>query len=127
MYLFSHNAHHLVKSQSFFSDHEFFGEVYSQLATDYDDVAERIVGTLGEDALNLQTLMSSVIAKLSQAPSVSQKNNRVFFEYQLQQEQVLCNLIKQIEPTVSPGTQQLITEICNKSESRQYKIKQRLK
>ena len=49
------------------------------------------------------------------------------YEYQERLESRLRNLIKQIiDAGVSPGVEQLVGEIANKSEMRSYKIKRRL-
>ena len=128
MYLYSHNAHHLVKGSLFFGDHGFFGDVYDDLQDDYDSVAERIIGLYGEEAVALQPLLLSVSEKLKDAPSVGVPENKVFFEYQYKLDERLKDLIKQIIAAgVSPGVEQLIGEIANKAEMRCYKVKQRLK
>jgi DNA-binding ferritin-like protein len=129
MQLFTHHAHNLVSRAVFFQDHDFFGEVYPQLESDYDSVIERVIGLQGEGQLALQQLLQAVVAKIASAPSVGVKENKVFFEYLLQQEQELCKLIEEIckMPGVSQGTIQTIATIGEKSEIRQYKIKQRVK
>lgn len=128
MQMYAHSAHLLCKTQSFLSDHELFGSFYAEHEADFDGVAERIIGLYGEDSLNLQSLMATVTAKLADAPSTGQPDNKPFFTHQLKLEQRLCDLVKQIIAAgVSPGVEQLTGEIANKSESRQYKIKQRLK
>jgi len=128
MQIYAHSAHHLCKGPNFFSDHEFFGNVYSEIEEDFDGVAERIIGLYGEEHLQLQNLMSAVIVKLQGAPSIGLENNKPLFEHQLKMEDQLCSLIKQvIAAGVTPGVEQLIGEVCNKSEMRQYKIKERLK
>lgn len=128
MQIYSQNAHHLVKGNTFQQDHDFFGSVYEELVGDYDDVAERIIGLYGEEPLNLQEIMTAVCVKIANAPSTGTSENKVFYQYQLTQEETLCKLIEKIIKTgVYPGTEQLIGEIANKSEARKYKIKQRLK
>jgi DNA-binding ferritin-like protein len=128
MQLFAHSAHNLVAHVPFFQDHEFFGDAYSAHEKDYDDVAERNIGLYGEMDLALAPLLAAVSAKLQSAPSVGVKENSVFFQYQLQLEMELCKLVAQIIASgCSEGTKQLLGDICNASESRQYKIKQRIK
>lgn len=128
MQIYAQNAHHLCRGQTFHEDHSFFGDTYEQLATDFDDVAERVIGLYGDEPLELTALMQSVVSKLQGAPSVGTAENSVFYQHQLTLEDKLCSLIKSIVAAgVSGGTEQLITEICNKSEIRKYKIKQRLK
>lgn len=128
MYLYAHNCHHLVKGGSFFTDHNFFKDTYSALQGDYDDVAERIVGLYGEEPLQLQRILGRASSIIADAPSVGVESNKVYFQYQLGLEDKLCNIVYEIlEKSVTAGTEQLITEICNKAESRKYFIKQRLK
>jgi hypothetical protein len=128
MQLYAHSAHHLVKGNSFFSDHEFFSEVYSELEDEYDAVAERIIGLFGEQHLKLQDVLQNSFNKIADAPSIGIPDNKLFFEYQFGLEHRLCDLIQQVlKAGVSAGIEQLIGEFCNKSEMRQYKIKQRLK
>jgi DNA-binding ferritin-like protein len=128
MHIYSHNCHHLVKGPLFFGDHEFFNDAYTQLLSDYDSVAERIVGMYTDEALQLQELMVQVSNKLQDAPSTGAPDNKVFFEHQLKMENRLTDLIaKIVQVGVSNGTEQLITEISNKSEPRKYFIKQRIK
>jgi DNA-binding ferritin-like protein len=128
MQLYAHNCHNLVKGQSFFSDHGFFGDVYSEVEGHYDSVVERSIGLYGDAHMNLQTIISASASKIVDAPSVNVESNKVYYEYQLKLEERLTDLIRQIIAAgVTPGTEQLIGDIADKSESRKYKIKQRLK
>jgi DNA-binding ferritin-like protein len=128
MHLFAHNAHNLVARAPFHSDHAFFGETYEALSDAYDSVAERIIGLMGEEALKPQTLLLEVGEKLKMAPSTGVKENKVFYQFQLMMEQELCKKISMtIAAGVSPGTEQMLGDLCDKSEVRQYKIKQRIK
>jgi DNA-binding ferritin-like protein len=128
MQIYAQNAHHLVKGTPFHSDHAFFGDVYSGISGDFDDVAERIVGLYGEEHLDLQNMLQSVMGKLSDAPSVGVEDNKMFYEYQMKMEEKLRMLVKQIVSSgVSPGLEQLVGDIANKAEMRMYKIKQRMK
>lgn len=130
MQLFTHNAHNLMGRMTFFSDHEFFGEVYPELENDYDSVVERTIGLISEQATGLNSLPEKLAQKLKQFPCLDVKDNNVFFQALLSAEIELCKLIKEQLVKIkgiSPGIEQLLGEICNKSEMRQYKIKQRLK
>lgn len=128
MQLFAQNAHHLCKGMTFQQDHDFFGSVYDEVAGDYDDLAERIIGLYGEEPLDLMSLLAAVHQKLTSAPSIGTQSNKDFYSYQLQMEESLCKLVEKIIAAgVYPGTEQLIGEFANQSESRKYKIKQRLK
>lgn len=129
MQLFSHHAHNLVSRAVFFQDHDFFGEQYPVYEADYDSIIERIVGMQGEGQLSLTPLLQAVSAKLINAPSIGVKENKIFFQYLLQQEQELCKIVEDLckIPGTSQGVIQTLGTICEKSEVRQYKIKQRIK
>ena len=128
MHLYSQTAHHLVARSPFHSDHAFFGEVYEAMSDAYDGVAERIIGLLGEETLKPQTLLLEVNEKLKMSPSIGVKENKVFYEFQLALEKELCQKITiTIQAGATPGVEQLIGELANQSEIRQYKIKQRIK
>lgn len=128
MQFFTHNAHHLVKGNSFHADHAFFGDVYNDLEDDFDSVAERIIGLYGEEPLQLQTVLNGAMSKLTDAPSIGVADNKVFYQYLNKMDEKLKALIKQIiDAGVSPGTEQLIGTIADKCEMRCYKVKQRIK
>lgn len=128
MQMFAHSAHHLVARAPFHADHEFFSSVYKEAESDFDGVAERIIGTMGEEHMELSSLMMGVMANLKGAPSVGVKENSSFYMFQLALEDKLCALVASIvSQDVSPGIEQLVGDICNRAEMRKYKIKQRLK
>jgi len=129
MGLFAHDAHHHVAHVPFFADHEFFGDTYTELITDYDDIAERAIGLMGDEAVNLQLILPGVMQILQGAPGVKISQNSAFFNFQLKLELELCAKLDHFIKSgqLTSGTEQLLGEICNKSESRQYKIKQRIK
>jgi len=129
MQISTHAAHQLCSRVAFHQDHEFFGEAYAAHEDAFDGIAERIIGLFGEDSLNLQSIMQQVLAKLAQAPSVGVKENAVFYQYLLAQEQAFCQMIDNYikSKPCSEGVKQLLGDEANKSEMRQYKIKQRLK
>jgi len=128
--LFTHHAHNLCARSIFFGDHEFFGSSYGEAEADYDDVIEDIIRAKGEiPELELSSFMSTVSSKLSGAPSVGQKENKVFFIHQLKMEQNICAYIEKLCKSggLSQGQIQTLGTIAQKSEKRQYKIKQRCK
>lgn len=128
MQMFSHSAHHLVSRIVFHSDHEFFGGLYSELSGDYDSVAERLIGLSGEEQMELSSILIGVATKLKGCPSIGVRENSEFYRYQLALEDQLNALISNlIKLGVSVGTEQMIGDIADRSESRKYKIKQRIK
>lgn len=126
--MFSQHAHNLAKGPLFLQDHCFLGEIYEAANSDYDSVAERIVGTLGAEYLDLHEISKKAFQGLFKLPANELKENKEFFEIILKQEQMTCELVESEvkNEDCSEGTKQLIGEIANQSEVRQYKIQQRL-
>jgi DNA-binding ferritin-like protein len=128
MNLFSHSCHNLVDGIAFHEDHAFFASSYEAADDEYDSVAERTIGIKGEAELSLAPIAAGAAIKLKGAPSVGVKENSLFYQHLLQMEQELCMLIQaEIQLGASEGTRQMLGNICDASEMRQYKIKQRLK
>ena len=127
--LFLHQAHLLVKCSLFVQDHEFLGSLYGELESDFDAVSERLIGLGGEEQLNLQAVMAKVNEKLKAAPSTSAKENEDYYNYQLQIEKSICSQVEELckKPELSQGTKQLLGDVANRSEIRQYKIGRRVK
>jgi DNA-binding ferritin-like protein len=128
--LYAHMAHHLAGRTPFFSDHEFFGEIYSAADSNYDSVIERMIGLFGEDSIPSIQEQLPMIQQITQAlPQKSVKENATYFTAVLQLQQSVCAKIEALVKSGSlpQGTVQLLGDIANQSESFQYKIKQRLK
>jgi DNA-binding ferritin-like protein len=126
MQLFYHQAHNLAKGASFFADHEALGEFYAAAEGDYDSVIERMIGTHGPQSVDLMQIVKGVYTKLKSVPSGNVSENREYFSAGLQMEKELCSLVQSIAPSVSEGTRQMIGDIADRSEVRQYKLKQRI-
>jgi DNA-binding ferritin-like protein len=127
MQLYAHHAHNLCARIVFMQDHEFFGDAYGVYETDYDGVIERIIGTKGDDGLELSSILLAVSSKLKE-PMIGVKENKVFYTKLISMENELRVLIGQeIKAGVSEGTRQMLGDICDRSEVRCYKIQQRLK
>jgi DNA-binding ferritin-like protein len=119
--LYSHQAHNLVSGDTFFQDHGFLGELYPAYEDDYDDVIERSIG-LGSPV----DISKSNKVAAERLPEDSSLNTRSCLEHILSAEVHLCETIEAECKSCSQGTMQLIGNIADKSEMRQYKIKQRL-
>jgi len=127
--LYAHSCHHLAARVVFTQDHEMLADIYNGAESDYDSVAERIVGTMGEEQLpSLGEQMKAVFAKVNTLPLVGVKENSIMFETILQLEKEICACVAStVASGVSEGTKQLIGDICNRLEVEQYKISRRLK
>jgi len=128
MHMYFHFAHLAVARASFIGDHKYFKDAYEAIFDDLDSVIERGVGLFSEALLSQIAIMfENAVIKVKSLPVGNVADNRVFFENALALEQTLCDLIANLAKSATVGTEQLVTEIANKSEVRQYKIKQRLK
>ncbi len=122
MQLCAHNYHNLAKGSLFFADHKYLGSLYEEYEDAYDSVVERSLGLgLPIDLVAVQKLAAGRLE-----PYV-QKENKESFKMLLQAEQELCGVIEQAIKSggMTEGTKQFLGNICDQSESRQYKLKQR--
>ena len=128
MQLFYHNCHNLVGRQSFFSDHDAFSSFYTEMESEYDGVAERIVGLFGTHALDVKKQIQDIATRLQQLPCSDAKNNKVYFDKALVLEQELCAGLdaKIKDPKTTEGTRDMLASLASASEVRQYKLKQRV-
>lgn len=127
MQLFYHNAHNLAKGQMFFADHEQFADFYAAIEKDYDSVVERALPSMGDQILDMKQLLNDIYKIIKDSPSFNASSNSVFFNYAMQMEKELIKLCEKEIPGKSQGTVQLLGNICDFSEARQYLISRRLK
>ena len=120
--LYAHQAHNLIKGQTFFADHDFLGEIYKIYSDEYDSVIERSIG-LGKP-VNIKKVNMLAAAELPNDVNVVIPK---CFQEIISNEKYLCQLVEQSVKGASQGTVQLLGDIANKSEMRQYKIQQRIK
>lgn len=125
--VFAHDAHNMVARVPFFQDHEFLGEIYATYDDDYDSVIERMLGLKDCCEVDFIAIHKDVAEHRTKLPCHEVKQNSEFFHVLLQLEQALCKKIAELTPECSIGTQQMIGDIADRSEQRQYKMKQRLK
>lgn len=120
---YAYIAHHFVGRNTFFSDHEYLGELYNKYDDLYDSVVERMIG-LGQkpDEFGIN---NEAIAKLNNYQQNLNKN-AAYFIIILSLEKELCMLINNLNSNASLGTQNFLQGIADESEQRQYKLKQRL-
>ena len=123
--LYAHAAHNGAKGPTFFADHEFLGELYGTYETAYDKVIERAIG-LGEP-LDLAAIGRNAAADAGRysdpLPFSQQQSLQVLMDY----ERKICTEIDGIYDEASTGTQNLLAQLADDSEARQYQIGQRLK
>ena len=119
--LYAHQAHNLIKGSTFFQDHEFLGELYAAYDVEYDQVVERSIGL--KKPVNIKKVNGLAAQQLPDDKTLVMPK---CFEDMLASEIYLCKIIEQIAPQSSQGTMNMLAQIADNSEVRQYKIQQRL-
>jgi DNA-binding ferritin-like protein len=126
--LFAHAGHHLASGCTFNQDHAFFGELYAAYGEAFDEIVERLIG-MGKlsgvkDRIALDTKASAILAKTDSEELMCSED---CFEILLEMEQEICGKIeKLIEGKLSQGTINLLAQLADDSEKRQYKLTQRV-
>lgn len=124
MQFYSHICHNVTSGATFFEDHEFFATLYGDYEGIYDGVVERCIGLgISIDLFDAHQKAMKLLDAVKYTKAVATD----MFKQVLDQEQKLCDHIKTLIPSQSEGTRQFLGDICDKSEVRQYKLKQRIK
>lgn len=120
--LFAHRAHHDTQGETFFSDHKQFGKFYETYDREYDSVVERMIG-LGSKC-DLAKLNENG-AKLA-AVHPNEHDPKKLYTILLSGEKALCRCCTECMDKASEGTKNLLAQICDNSEQRQFLMKKRL-
>lgn len=120
--LYAHQAHNLVKGQTFFQDHDYLGALYPVYEEAYDSIIERSIGL--NKPINIQKVNQAAAKELPNDASVKMPD---CFKNLLESEKYLCQLIEQVVKGSSQGTMNLLAGLADQSEMRQYKLQQRIK
>ena len=120
MQFYAHVAHNMCSGPTFVSDHPFLAELYGAYEEEYDGVIERMIG-LGEK-INLAEIHKMAAKDLEVPQSFEQA-----FKELMVCEKSLCKACEALAKDASLGTENMLAGIADKSEMRQYKLKQRLK
>lgn len=120
MQFYGHIAHNMTYGTTFFQDHEFLKDVYTAYDNDYDHIVERCIG-LGTP-LDLFKVQTSAVQLLSKSKFTTPE---AAFATLLEAEVTLCSSIQKELAGKTEGTRQLLGEMANQSEMRQYHMKQR--
>ena len=119
MQFYTHMAHNVLGGETFFQDHAFLGDLYPVYESDYDSLVERAIGS--DIKINI-ILSNQKSASILEEPS----KYKEAFENILECENDLCHACKIVSEKASIGLQNLLADISDRSEQRQYKIKQRI-
>jgi DNA-binding ferritin-like protein len=121
---FAHVCHNLTHGEGFFADHAFLGDLYKEYEDLYDATAERAIG-LGHQ-IDFRYVHTQAAALLNRE-NFQLQEPEVMFASLLRGEKTLCGYAAASINGASEGTKQFLGNICDASESRQYKFKQRIK
>lgn len=119
--LYTHNAHNLIKGETFFVDHEELGGLYPVYEAAYDAIVERAIGI--DEEIDLLKVQEIAIATLKQAEKP--ESFKVCFKSLIDYEKYICKKIQEIVPSYSEGTKQFLGGLADQAEIRIYKFKQR--
>lgn len=119
MNFYAHIAHNYSKGETFFQDHDFFGELYETYEDIYDKLVERYIG-LDKD-LDLVKLHVKAAQALKEFDGCHHA-----FEELLMCEEAVCEACKEMSKAATLGLGNMLAQIADDSEARQYRIKQRL-
>lgn len=125
MQLYTHNAHNVIVGPTFFEDHEVLGDLYPKYEAAYDSIVERAIGlNISVDLVESQSGAVNVMQKMKLSSEPKE-----CFSTILQLESILCAKIQECLDTgkYSEGTKQMLGNLADESEARQYKLKQRVK
>ena len=123
----AHSCHQLIAGPTFFEDHEFLGEVYTNFESEYDSVIERMIG------LGKKVDPSEVTTRAAhRAASIASELGTVGVAASMLGAVQKCNAVVKAEAEsccseASDGTENLLQTIADNCEMREYKLKQRLK
>lgn len=120
--LIAHQMHNEVTGCSFFSDHEFLGELYGTYEGIYDDVIERMIG-LGITP-NISEINRSAMAEYLQY-DITEMDCCDMFETLLGVEENIRKWAEAADKTATYGSRNFLQGIADDSEKRVYKLKQR--
>ncbi len=123
LHLIGHNFHNLMTGQSFFSDHSFASEVYVAAADAYDAVIERCISLHDYGNEELKSINEEACKNMS--VSTYQSPEQAFKTFMMI-EKLLCQALAEEMKGASEGTKNLLAQLADDSEVRQYKLKQRL-
>jgi len=120
----AHNFHNYAKGYSFFADHEFLGTLYGTYEEAYDSLVERTIGS--NKAIDLRDITSQAAERAKAFPAETMSCDEMFATLQSIKESI-CVWCKTYTPGATLGTANLLADLADKSEARQYKLKQRIK
>lgn len=116
--LYAHIEHNETQGQTFFSDHEFLGELYGTYEAAYDSLIERMIGlNLKPDLFSIQSEACALLQTM--------KGKDCFKTLLDGERKVQTEIEALISAGASQGTINLLADLADQSEARAYKLQQR--
>jgi len=123
MQLVAHAAHNLVKGPTFFSDHEYLGELYPAYEEAYDSLIERSIGL--KMPINIQQITTEACRIFGQSKITGDAKADLTIIDRLEV-MTRKEIAVQMKANPSDGVQNLLQGLADDSEARSYKIGQRV-
>ena len=133
--LWFHSAHHLTKGVGFAGDHvNLYGMIYTQLQTEFDGVAEKVLGLTGDETLLCpKHIIKGSLAILEKYPSTSNMSeydialtaHKLIMDYCLWENNFHAKLDEAGLLTI--GTDDLLSTNASNHEKYAYLLQQRTK
>lgn len=122
--LYYHAAHNNTSGPSFHSDHAFFGSAYEEVDDQYDACIERLIGNLGRAPALLQIVGAAAKKLKDMGDPVSVD---AMYKAAIKEEKYIADLCSKVDKECadSVGVKNLVGDIADKCEQRQYKISRR--
>lgn len=123
-----HHMHNIACGCSFAGDHEMLAKLYGQLEGEYDMLIERYIGTNGvlSRDMAVSVLRESASFLENMPDSMEAPNMGEFFSFAIMMEGLLRGQLEQAMEGASKGTENLLQDLCDKSEARAYLLKRRI-
>lgn len=123
-----HHMHNIANGCSFAGDHDMLADMYEALDGEYDMLVERHIG-LGNELsrdMAVEILKESAEFMQNMPDSMGSANMNEFFQYALDMEGMLRSQLESAMAGSSKGTENLLQDLCDKSEAREYKLRRRI-
>jgi len=124
LYFYAGHSHRFCGRNSYLADHAYLGELYEAYDDAYDGIIERMIGLKQNvDEFEIVAAANDLFQKFAREKVVK---NATYFVNIYGFEKQLINLLTDAAKDASLGTNDMLAGMASDSESRQYKIGQRI-
>lgn len=122
--LLAHSGHHMARGCCFLHDHPFLGDLYKAYDAAFDLLCERMVGCGDiKDAKARLALDAKAAGYLAKADTEELDEAEDYYNLLLEMEKEICTKIAALsKDKLSQGTMNLLAQLADESEQRQYKL-----